>query len=417
MSATLQSIFKTSFDVYASKHRLPLKHHQAARAIMTCRTPEQGGHVQQCPDGHEAHIQYHSCRHRSCPKCNALPKAQWAQKQYQRLLAIDHYHVIFTVPHELLPLWRYNQGWFSGTLFRAVSDTLLTLSQDKKHLGALPGMIMALHTWGRNLSLHPHIHCLITGGGLGADGEWRKVNNHYLFPSRVMRALYRGKLLSMLWQGLRAGELQIPPDSSEPAQQQTLKALARKKWNVCIQPPYHHGRGVMGYLARYVKGGPISDRRIKEANQQRVCFRYQDHRDGKHKLQQLPTLHFIERMLDHVAEPRQHVIRHYGLYSHKARDKRQRCRAQLGQSPEEGPHEMEWADFLQQASAKNKGECSQCGKRLVRGKAIDKNSIYKVQGGGYVQPDVGANIETWPLYGEKPPDRPLYFFGASMSLN
>lgn len=417
MESTLQGIFKTSFDAYASNHKLPLKYHQAARAIMTCRTPEQGGHVQQCPDGHESHIQYHSCRHRSCPKCNALPKAQWAQKQYQRLFAVDHYHVIFTVPHELLPLWRYNTRWFSHTLFQGVSDTLMTLAHDARHLGATPGMILSLHTWGRNLSLHPHIHCLISGGGLDGEGKWRSVRHAYLFPARVIRALYQGKLLTALWQALRAGELQLPPDTPAASLGKTLKALGRKKWNVRIQPPYSHGRGVMSYLARYVKGGPISDQRIIAADEQHVSFHYQDHHDGQHKRLRLSTPHFIERLLDHIAEPRQHVIRHYGLYGHKARDRRNLCRAQLGQPPEENAETMAWGEFLHQSDAKHKGECRQCGKRLVRGMTMVKNSIFKVRGDGYVQQPVRADIETCSQHEKKPPDRPVYFFDGSMPLN
>lgn len=417
MGATLQSIFKTSFDAYASEHRLPLKYHQAARAIMSCRTPEQGGHVQQCPEGHEAHIQYHSCRHRSCPKCNALPKAQWAQQQFKRLLAVDHYHVIFTLPHELLPLCRYNQRWFAKRLFDTVSDTLMSLARDDRQLGALPGMILSLHTWGRNLSLHPHIHCLITGGGLDSTGQWRNTQHHYLFPARVIRALYKGKLLAALWDALRAGELQLPPDTSAPDHQKVFKAVARKKWNVRIQPPYRHGKGVMSYLARYVKGGPINDHRIIAADQRQVCFRYRDHRDGKDKTQPLPVAHFIGRILDHVAEPRQHVIRHYGLYGHKARDKRNLCRAQLGQCSEAKPEEIGWEEFLKQAHAKHQGECRHCGKRLIRGVAINKNSRFKVRGSGYVQQAVRADIETWQSDGKKPPDKPIYFFSGAMPLN
>lgn len=186
-------------------------------------------------------------------------------------MAVDHYHVIFTVPPELLPLWRYNPSGFAEALFHAVNDTLMRLSQDEKHLGALPGMILSLHTWGRNLESASAHSCLITGGGLGGDGRWR-------------HTLYRGKLLAALRQGLHTGELRLPPGSSEAAQRHTINAVARKKWNVCIRPPYRHGRGVMGYLARYVKGGPLSDCHITAADRQRVSFRYQDHRDGKHKL-------------------------------------------------------------------------------------------------------------------------------------
>lgn len=418
MTATLQSIFQTSFEAYASGHKLPLKHHQAARALMACRTPAQGGHIQQCPDGHEAHIQFHSCRHRSCPACNALPKEQWVKNQFHKLLATDHYHIIFTLPHELLPLWRHNQRWFASTLFRVTSDTLITLANDKTHLGALPGLILSLHTWGRNLILHPHIHCLITGGGLSAKYGWKGVERDYLFPSRVVRALYQGKVLAALWQGLRRNELRIPNDSSVAAQGRCFKQLAKKKWNVCIQPPYKHGRGVMQYLANYVKGGPISNHRILASSGKTVEFAYKDHRDGKRKVQRLATDHFIERILEHVAEPRQHIIRHYGLYAHHARDKRNLCRTTLGQPPELDNPDLCWTDFIARFSAGSPGCCSQCGKRLTRGAVVRKNSIYKVKGSGYVQRAVRVDVETWQLEREVPPKTAgIFFLAESTPLN
>jgi len=417
MEATLQSIFQSSFSAYAKVHRLPLKDYQAAQAIMTCRTPLQGGHVQRCPDGHESHIQYHSCRHRSCPKCNALPKAEWAQAQYQRLLATDHYHVIFTLPHELLPLWRFNRRWFAHTLFTVVRDTLMTLSQDERHLGALPGVVLSLHTWGRNLSLHPHIHCLITGGGLGPDGHWRALARPYLFPSRVIRKLYRGKLLSSLWHALQGGELALPPGTDGAAQGHCFRALGRKKWNVCIQPPYAHGRGVMGYLARYIKGGPLTDQRITQASDSAVRFAYTDHRDGQRKSMVLPKHQFMARILEHVYEPRQHVIRHYGLYGHQAKAKRALCRAQLGQPPERAPAPVNWQDFIKDCSDAMKGVCSRCKKPLVRGLRLGKNSISKVGGRSYVQQDVRADLSTWSLERSKPPGGEVFFFGSERPLN
>lgn len=418
MKATLQDIFQTSFSRYAEKHRLPLKHHQAANAIMSCRTPALGGHEQHCPDGHESHIQYHSCRHRSCPKCNAMPKEQWVQKQYQKLLAIEHYHVIFTLPHELLPLWRYNQRWFANTMFHVVNETLTTLAKDQKHLGALPGMIQSLHTWGRNLSLHPHIHCLITGGGLTSDGEWKSVKHHYLFPVQVVRALYQGKMLSALWQGLNEGKLNLPDTISHADQIRIFKYLAKKKWNVRIQPPYMHGRGVMKYLANYIKGGPISNHRILEADSQMVEFGYRDHRDGKHKSQRLATKHFIGRVLDHVAEPRQHVIRHYGLYGHQSQEKRNLCRTHFEQAPEQDCQTMSWSDYVAQHSTDSAGRCSECGKHLVRGVAIAKNSKYRVPWSGHVQQDRSSGAETWQLERKAPPNESgIIFLTKSTPLN
>jgi len=171
MDTTLQAIFCRSFDSYAAGKRLPLQSHKAAHAIMQCRTAALGGHVQRCPEDHVSRNEYNSCKHRSCPRCAALPKARWAEAQQARLLGCDHYHVVFTLPHELLALWTSNRAWFIDALFQTCRDTLMTLLQDARYLGAIPGIVMSLHTWGRTLSLHPHIHCLVTGGGLSRAGQ------------------------------------------------------------------------------------------------------------------------------------------------------------------------------------------------------------------------------------------------------
>jgi len=384
MEATLQRVFRDGFESYAATRKLPLKHHKAAHAIMRCRTEEQGGHECRCPDGHEGYVEYHSCRHRSCPKCSSQPKAEWAEKQFDRLLPVDHYHVIFTLPHELLNVWRYNQKWFANTFFQVVNATLMTLMKDKKHLGAQPGTLMSLHTWGRNLTLHPHIHCLVTGGGLTDEGEWKKCKNHYLLPGRVVSSLYRGLFLAALWRGVKRGEINLAGGDTQ-ALEYSLKAVGKKKWNVRIQPPYDHGEGVMKYIARYVKGGPISNHRIRFADTQRVIFCYRDHRDGKEKEQILGRDCFISRVLEHVAEPHQHVIRHYGLYGHHAKEKREQCQERLGHSVQRHNKHEEKAEKC----------CSVCGQILIRGREWVKNSLYKVSTRGYVQhtdePDM-ANV-------------------------
>lgn len=414
--ASLQSIFIDHFAEYSKGKKLPLKAYRAAQAIMSCRTPAQGGHMQCCPEQHEQHIQYHSCRHRSCPRCNALPKARWAEQQCQRLLPVDHYHIIFTLPHELLPLWRYNSRWFTHIYFTIVRDTLFTLSKDMKHLGALPGLVLSLHTWGRNLSLHPHIHGLITGGGLDGQGQWRATRNSYLFPSRVVRKLYKGKLLATLGDALEKGALRLPPCTDGV---QLLKRAARKAWHVRIQPPYRHGHGVMRYFARYVKGGPVSDHQITGYGKEGVIYQYTDHRDGCRKPLRLKPFHFMSRVLDHITEPRQHVIRHYGLYGHQKRGLRNQCRDVLGCPEEQRVGDMNWSEFLEKTGNSDKGCCTLCGKRLVRGMAIGKKSLIRVKssGSGNVQPAVRANIETWVSERTVPPIEPIYFFTESMSLN
>lgn len=408
MEATLQGIFVERFASYARGRKLPLRTHRAAQAIMQCRTPAMGGHEQCCPEGHLTRIQYHACKHRSCPRCAALAKARWAEGQQARLLACDHYHVVFTLPHELLTLWSWNRAWFTDALFQAVRETLMTLLQDRRHLGALPGLVMALHTWGRTLNPHPHIHCLVTGGGLNDAGQWRAVAGGYLVPVRVVKALYKGKLLARLWGALQAGTLVIPEGASRAGLERLLKAVGKKGWNVRLQERYAHGRGVLLYLSRYVKGGPISDRRILHADEAQTRFRYRDHRDGQTKVMAVSTAHFMERVLWHVPEPGQHGIRHYGLYAHQARPKRALCRQQLGQAPEQERIEAsDWTTFMAQFGPARITQCPRCGQPLVRGRTIAKRrgeiSINRKHGGEFVQPDARPDAQAWSRAGPQVP--------------
>lgn len=398
MEATLQGIFAAQFAPYAQGKHLPALAYKAARAIIECRSAALGGHVQRCPAGHVTRIQYNACRHRSCPRCSALPKVRWAEAQQARLLACDHYHVVFTLPHELLELWCLNRAWFVDALFQASRDTLMTLLGDERHLGALPGVVMALHTWGRTLSLHPHIHCLVTGGGLTASGDWRASKRGYLLPVRVVKALYKGKLLARLWTALQSGALKLPEGRCAADIARLLKAVGRKGWNVRVQERYAHGRGVMRYLARYVKGGPISDRRLLSATPSQVALGYTDHRDGKSKVLRLSTGHFIQRVLWHVPETGQHTIRHYGLYAHRARAKRAQCREQLGQDPEtETIDRLDWQSFWDQLGQSDKGRCPDCGVRLVAGTHFQRrrntNSIGRTRS-GFIQQAVQADAPT-----------------------
>lgn len=171
MEASVQDIFATHFDAYASDHPLPLHKHKAARAIIDCRTAAMGGHVVRCPHGHVEEIHYNSRKNRSCPQCSALPTERWLEKVTGQLLDCDHYHVIFTIPHQLIGLWWLNQRLMADILFATATATVRELLNDPKYLGALVGIIASLHTWGRNLSRHPHLHLLVTGGvGMAESG-------------------------------------------------------------------------------------------------------------------------------------------------------------------------------------------------------------------------------------------------------
>jgi hypothetical protein len=420
---TLQGIFRQHFTDYAKERKLPLRALQAASAITNCRTPMMGGHVQACPQGHIERIQYHSCRHRSCAQCSRLPRAQWADAQAARLLDCDHYHVVFTLPPELLGLWEYNRAWMARALFAAARATLMQLLQDPRFLGATPGLVMALHTWGRTLNHHPHVHCLVSGGGLSAGGEWKGITNGYLLPVRVVKALFRGKLLGAIAEGLRDQRLRQVPSVTAVDWARTRRALSTKNWNVYLRERYPHGQGVLRYLARYVKGGPIADTRLRTTTAASVTFSYQDHRDGQHKTMTLAASEFLARLLWHVPEPRQHTIRHYGLYAAQSARRRARARAHLGQ-PEATAIETSWQTTLARLGRGDRTNCPRCGQRLVRGERLartgrwDENSLFKTVPNGFAQLRVQADTpNVLSLTKTAPSDADDIFLRGGVRLN
>lgn len=231
---TLQTILQLGYETYARMHALPDYVRRAVWALLACRTARLGGHVQACPDGHIERIWYHSCRHRLCPPCAWLQIERWLAKQKARLLACDHYHVIFTMPHELHALWVANVAVMTQRLLASVHATWFERLRDAQYLGAQPGMIATLHTWSQTLLLHPPMHTLVTGGGLNATGPWGAVRNGFLLPMAVVMAVFRGKLRAAIQQGLAQGTRQLPPGKSRQQMEHLLNKLGRTKWNVPI---------------------------------------------------------------------------------------------------------------------------------------------------------------------------------------
>jgi hypothetical protein len=381
---TLQDIFCGAYPDYERTHPLPAHVRRAARAIMQCRTAALGGHVQACPDGHVCRVWYNSCRHRSCPQCAYLQTERWLALQRARLLACDHYHVIFTLPHDLNPLWLANVPTMTTLLFQAVRDTLGTLLADPKYLGAQPGIMAALHTWSQTLVLHPHVHCLVTGGGLTPDGHWKAVRNGFLLPVRVVMAVFRGKMLSALRQALARDEL-VLPEAMRP--QQFLNLLNRlghaqkTPWNVHIRERYRHGVGVVTYLARYLRGGPIKNARLVAWDGDRVTFTYRASAEepGSGATPQarmtLSNTDFLQRWLLHVPAPQSRVVRSYGLYHHTHAEALGRCRTQVGQPPVVVPVVLAWQTVCAQRGDAHPERCPLCGQLLVCTACIPRGGV------------------------------------------
>jgi hypothetical protein len=234
--------------------------------------------------------------------------------------------------HALLPLYRWNREALNQLLFQSAWHTLQQFSADTRYLGAKPGAILALHTWGRNLSLHPHIHALMTEGGLDADGRWVTPSRRILFPIKAVIASYRGKMISGLRRLYRQGNLRLPPDMDRRSLNRLLDASYRKDWNVRIEPGYAHGWGLLKYLGRYVRGGPIKAGQIKldrKDQGESIQFRYKDHRGGRRRTLVLNRESFIRRLLRHIPPSNQPTVRYYGLYGNRCGDQLKAARKQL----------------------------------------------------------------------------------------
>ncbi len=333
---------------------MTMDQYRAAEAIMTCQSDSLGHEEWACPADGYTERQNHSCRHRSCPRCHSVQTQAWLEHIESRLIPTDHFHVVFTLPHELNPVWQYNRRWCGDKLFKASAETLRQLLADERYLGADVGMVSALHTWGRTLSFHPHVHILVSGGGLSGD-TWCAARHDYLLPVAVLKAKFRGKWLSWLNAAYDAGEIQLPSDWTERDWRKALSQVAGKDWNVRIQEGYQHGRRVIEYFSRYLRGGPIKDYRIISADTETVTFRYRDHHDSKEKTLPLKAEHFMSRVLWHVPVKGQHSVRYYGFYTPGARNRRLRIQECLAVEPEKA------AD-----SVKNKPHaCPSCGQPMV----------------------------------------------------
>lgn len=312
---TVTSVIRRFYPEYSRKRRLRADVLRAASCVMECGTAALGAYVKRCECGHVEKVGYNSCRHRSCPACSGGQRAKWLERTSSDLLPCDHIHVIFTVPESLNIYWQFNRQAFADALMNAARESLVELLADPQYLGALPGIISALHTWGRNLSIHPHVHCLVTAGGLNEAGEFVLQDRHTLLPARVLMIVFRAKLIAMLKSGIAAGRLVVPPSTTANRSQSLLNRLGRSPWNVRIQERYEHGVSVAGYLARYIVGGPISDRRIVAVDDAGVDFRYLDHRTGAERMLRLSGEDFLTRWFEHVPCRGQRTVRRSGLYA------------------------------------------------------------------------------------------------------
>jgi hypothetical protein len=354
---------------YRTTHRghLSLGQLKVMSAIERCRTAELGGHRLHCDKCETDTIAYNSCRNRHCPKCQASAAERWLERQREDLLPIPYFHVVFTLPEALRAIAYQNQGTVYDLMFKIVAETLLTIAADPKRLGAKIGITAVLHTWGSSLVHHPHIHCIVTGGGINQD-RWTKCRPNFFLPVKVLGARFRNRFLKALGAAHENGELKFfgaQKILEDPGWfEDHLRPLRRIEWIVYAKQPFAGPHAVLTYLSRYTHRIAISNRRITVFDERGVTFRYKDYRDGKTrwKSMTLETDEFIRRFLQHVLPKSFHRIRHYGLFANAQRnDNLKLARTLLKARP------IEWqADNIENANDRREDNrcaftCRQCG--------------------------------------------------------
>lgn len=297
--------YKTSFT---QKHQ-PLKQHLSVlNALEKCRTAALGGHVDQCDGCGHLRISYNSCRNRHCPKCQTTNKERWILARQQQLLPVSYFHVVFTLPQELNTWCLHYPKRMYDLLFAASHQTIRAFAADEKHLGAMAGMISVLHTWGQNLSLHPHVHLIIPGGGIAASGSWKraKSNGRYLFPVKAMSVVFKNKYMEGFLKFIQTQNKTVEPSLRE--------RLYGKNWVVYAKQPFGGPAQVIEYLGRYTHKVAISNHRIVSIENDKISFRYKDYADGgKQKVMTLEATEFLRRFCLHILPPGFRKIRYYGF--------------------------------------------------------------------------------------------------------
>ncbi|BBH20428.1 IS91 family transposase [Paenibacillus baekrokdamisoli] len=317
----LPDVFSHFAAPFLASHPVHVEGLKAAKAIVHCRTAALGGHLHQCDSCDDVKISYNSCRNRNCPKCGNLKKEQWILDRSSELLPVPYFHTVFTVPHQLNPLFLANPSLMYALLFKAASQTLTKLALDKKFLGAQIGVTMVLHTWGQNLSFHPHVHCIVPGGGLSPSGcSFVQSRKKFFIPIKVLSRMFRGKLLYLVKQAFAQQKLLFTgcslPFAEESSFQALLDALYAMEWVVYCKKPFKTPYHVVQYLSRYTHKTAIYNNRLVAMDDASVTFQYRDYKDqSKVKSLKLDAMEFMRRFMLHVLPSGFQRIRYYGFLS------------------------------------------------------------------------------------------------------
>ena len=367
-------VFRRYGAAYRQRHAGSLSRGQqrVMSAIELCRTAALGGHLEECDTCGHQRPAYDSCRNRHCPKCQSLARAQWLQDRQVELLPVEYFHVVFTVPEQIAALAYQNKEVVYGILFRTTAQTLRTIAADPQHLGAEIGFLAVLHSWGQTLLFHPHLHCVVPGGGIAPDGQrWIACRPGFFLPVRVLTRRFRCLFLDHLQTAFDQGQLQFFASLERLRDRKTfaryLAPLRRRKWVVFAKPPFGGPEQVLHYLGRYTHRVAISNNRLLDIDDGQVTFRWKDYRHhDQPKVMTLEADEFIRRFLLHVLPDGFQRIRHYGFLANRYRQaKLALCRQLLGVAltltgvvPQQD--KPDYRDLYQELTGKSLRDCPVC---------------------------------------------------------
>lgn len=356
------------------KRTIPMDHLKVLSAVSRCRTAELGGHVDGCDKCGHLRMSYNSCRNRHCPKCQGLSKESWIVMQEDMLLPVSYYHVVITLPHELNLLCMYNPREMYDLLFKSSWHVLNTMGRDEKWVGGQLSATMLLHTWSQTLQLHPHIHCIVSNGGLDKEGNWRyprRSKDNFLFPVQAMRDLHRGYFMEKLLEKISQGSLTVPKDYYKTHGGNYWRwrnKLYSKEWVVFTKKPFSGVKHVINYLGRYSHKVAITNGRILNIEEGKVTFKYKDYKDGaKKKEMRLEQSEFVRRFRLHILPSGFRKVRQYGLSSNAAKGKRiEQARKALGQKHSQLLKKRERKQLAMQRLQIDFDQCPVCKKGKMK---------------------------------------------------
>jgi len=366
-------VFRRYGETYRNNHGASLS--QVQRRVMTaievCRTAALGGHLERCDQCEYERNCFNSCRDRHCPKCQSLARAKWIEDRQAELLEVGYFHVVFTVPQEIAAIAYQNKDLVLGILFRVTAETLKTIAADPKHLGAEIGFFAVLHTWGQNLQFHPHLHCVVPGGGLTPDGRWISCRPDFFLPVRVSSKLFRRLFLEALRTEFDAGQLKffhaLEPLHEPAAFGRQLAKLKACDWVVYAKQPFAGPQQVLDYVGRYTHRVALSNNRLLDIEGDQIQFKWKDYRNGDQvKTMTLSSDEFIRRFLMHVMPSGFHRIRYYGFLGNRYRNQKlAECRRLLGMQRADHQTEMpkaekEYRERYEQLTGRSLFQCPHC---------------------------------------------------------